>query len=216
MTEVDGLRAIHGYDSFTDTLFVAFRGSDNIQNWIDNMQVAKISPYNDSSIEIEEGFHKAYLHVKSDLFRNLGKLTAEYKTHDVLVTGHSLGAALATLLAYDLMMSATHSVSHLITFGSPRVGNTEFVKSFNTYPLEYNRVTHYNDIVPHVPEELMGYMHVSNEIWYNEDNSEFSVCDDYNTEDDMCSNTCSPLHCTSTSDHMYYLNVTMGGEGCYA
>lgn len=214
VTEIEGVRAIQGYDNFTQTLFVAFRGSENIQNWIDNVQVEKVYPYNDTTIGIEKGFHKAYHYVENDLLRNLEKLTTTYKTHDVLVTGHSMGSALATLLAYDLMTSDTYTVSHLITFGSPRVGNTAFVKSFNTYPLVYSRVTHYNDIVPHVPEELLGFLHVSNEIWYNEDNSEFSVCDDYNTEDDMCSNSCSPTHCTSTSDHLYYLNVTMGEDGC--
>ena len=45
------------------------------------------------------------------------------------------------------------------------------------------------------------------------DNSEYKICNDYNNvEDDNCSNSCAPIHCTSTSDHLYYLNVTIGND----
>ena len=66
LVENNGARAIQGFDTQTNTLFVAFRGSSNIQNWIDNIQISKISPYNESSIEVEKGFYKAYnyLHKK--------------------------------------------------------------------------------------------------------------------------------------------------------
>ena len=70
---------------------------------------------------------------------------------DVLVTGHSLGGALASLCAYDLQI---HTLNHvnielydvsrdmgrkrqrqvhlsLYTFGSPKVGNQTFVNLFN-------------------------------------------------------------------------------------
>ena len=36
---------IQGYNSETDSLFVSFRGSVNIPNWIDNIQISKIAPY---------------------------------------------------------------------------------------------------------------------------------------------------------------------------
>ena len=121
---------------------------------------------------------------------------------------------MATLLTYDIIiLFPTYTVTHFITFGSPRVGNSDFVQSFNEhYSNVYYRITHYYDMVPHVPEEFMGYLHVSNEIWYDENNTIFTICDDYNTEDNKCSNSCSPIHCTSTTDHLYYLNVTMGSD----
>ena len=214
VVEDNGIRALQGYDSNTETLFVAFRGSVNIQNWIDNIQSSKINPYSDTSIGVEKGFYKAYNYVKTEIFDNLPLLAKKYGTHDILITGHSLGAAMATLMTYEVSTSIPiYTVTHLITFGSPRVGNPEFVQSFNHhYSNVYYRITHYYDMVPHVPEEFMGYLHISNEIWYNEDNTYFTICDDYNREDKKCSNSCSPVHCTSTSDHLYYLNVTMGSD----
>lgn len=70
-------------------------------------------------------------------------------------TGHSLGAALATLAAERL--SAKVKVQGLYTFGSPRVGNTAFCRTFpvsNAY-----RFVDHRDLVTKVPPEGL-YDHV--------------------------------------------------------
>jgi len=215
VVEENGARALQGYDSYTNSIFVSFRGSSNIQNWIDNIQVSKISPYADTSISVEKGFYKAYNYIKPELLNNLPILAKRYNTNKLLITGHSLGAAMATLMTYDIVSSfPSYKMAYLVNFGSPRVGNQAFVDSFNKYARSFThyRITHYYDIVPHVPEEFLGYLHISNEIWYNEKNSDFTICNDAIGEDNSCSNSCSPTHCTSTSDHLYYLNVTMGSS----
>jgi triacylglycerol lipase len=68
------------------------------------------------------------------------------------VTGHSLGAAMATI-ASGRMQS---KVLTLVTFGSPRVGNKEYVNSlkFNHYRVQNNC-----DDVTKVPLLLMGFAH---------------------------------------------------------
>ena len=49
---------------------------------------------------------------------------------------------------------------------------------------------------------------------YEKENNEYKLCDDKNnSEDPTCSNSCSPTHCTSTADHMNYMNITMGTIG---
>jgi hypothetical protein len=45
--EEGGGRALVGYDSSADALFVAYRGSEDIQNWIDNVKFFKTAPYPD-------------------------------------------------------------------------------------------------------------------------------------------------------------------------
>ena len=215
IVENSGARAIQGYDSITKTIFTAFRGSSNIQNWLDNIKISKISPYNDSSISVEKGFYNSYSKIKTDLVNNLHILTNKYNINTLSITGHSLGAAEAILFAYDILNLYNYKIAYLYTYGSPRVGNDVFVQSFTAYNIPYYRVTHHYDIVPHVPEEFLDYLHIPNEIWYSEDNSNYKICDDtYYSEDDNCSNSCSPTHCTSSSDHLYYLNVTMGNDPC--
>lgn len=51
----------------------------------------------------------------------------------IYVTGHSLGGALATIFAAQLLREhgATHAVS-LYTFGAPRAGDSEFASAFET------------------------------------------------------------------------------------
>lgn len=213
VVENKGSRAIQGFDPNTNTLFTSFRGSSNIQNWINNIKVQKISPYNNSSIEIEKGFYHEYMYIQSSLFENLGVLKEKYNTNKLIITGHSAGAAMGTLMVYDILSTYTeYNIQYLVTFGSPRVGNQHFMDYLSSYDFISYRITHYYDIVPHVPEELLGFSHIPNEIWYNEQNNDYKICNDQYREDKSCSNSCAPLHCTSTSDHLNYLNVSMGND----
>ena len=95
--------ALMGFNKEYNNIFIAFRGSENILNWVDNIQVRKISPYHDSTIKVEKGFYKAYQYLKPDLLDKLQTLKKTYNTKNLLITGHSLGAALATLFAYDIL-----------------------------------------------------------------------------------------------------------------
>lgn len=75
----------------------------------------------------------------------------------VLFTGHSLGAALATLAAS--VFKPTLNSTALYTFGSPRVGDSAFVATIggvNVY-----RYRDCCDVVTRIPPPELGYAHVS-------------------------------------------------------
>jgi predicted lipase len=57
-----------------------------------------------------------------------------------------LGAALATLTAFDLMNSGISNVK-LFNYGSPRVGNTKFADWASSGKLKITRSTHYKVIL---------------------------------------------------------------------
>ena len=214
--EKGGERCLLGYNKDINSIFISFRGSSDIENWIDNIQIRKSCPYNyNTSICIEKGFYKVYENIKRDVFNKLKEINNYYDTKNILLTGHSLGAAVSTLLAYDMVRNYNNYSVSLINFGSPRVGNSYFVYDFFKYKFYSKRVTHYYDIVPHLPQQLLDYLHIPNEEWYNEDNTHYDTCNDSITnEDNDCSNSCGPLHCTSINDHLYYLNVSMGTDNC--
>ena len=83
-----------------------------------------------------------------------------------VVTGHSLGSALTTLFALENSIKGKFDISTLCTFASPRVGNMEFVRTFNQLPLTSWRIVNTLDIVPKLPPHipvLLDYDHVDNE-----------------------------------------------------
>ena len=212
--EKKGEQVVIGYNSNYNSLFVGFRGSSNIQNWIDNLKFSQITPYNNTQIMVEKGFHQLYTSLKEDIQVITKQLSTKYATNSILVTGHSLGGALATMMVFDLLyVEQSHFRPTLITFGSPRVGNTAFVSMMSQFDMYSNRVTHYYDMVPHVPQEFLKYSHIPHEIWYNEENNQYTICDDGLKEDPQCSDSCAPLHCTSISDHLRYLDLNMGSDG---
>lgn len=89
----------------------------------------------------------------------------------VLFTGHSLGAALATLAA-SLCRATVAKDSALYTFGSPRVGDAEFTTTLSG--MAGRRYMDCTDIVTRVPLEAMGYEHVGPPHYINH-NGEISV-----------------------------------------
>ena len=76
------------------------------------------------------------------------------------VTGHSLGAAMATIAAGRMQAK----VIALVTFGSPRVGNKEFV---NALKIQHYRVHNNCDDVTKVPFSLMGFAHHGTHVYMN-------------------------------------------------
>jgi hypothetical protein len=77
------------------------------------------------------------------------------------VTGHSLGAALATL--YTLENAFTDKIPNLglCTFASPFVGDSTFASAFDGLGLTSWRIANSPDIVPKLPPEILGFTHVN-------------------------------------------------------
>ncbi|HEY2084627.1 MAG TPA: lipase family protein, partial [Mycobacterium sp.] len=71
----------------------------------------------------------------------------------ILVTGHSLGAALAVLAAPDIAQNMPPNTiePRLITFAGPRVGVSDFAEKFNAAIESCYRVVNFLDIVPLLP-----------------------------------------------------------------
>lgn len=88
---------------------------------------------------------------------------------------------------------------------SPRVGNKEFAQYFDHIVDTENkaRVTHFSDIVPHLPPKSLDYTHAVKEYWFNQDFRKYRDCKN-GFEDETCSNS---IWSSSVSDHRSYFNI---------
>lgn len=104
------------YDPATDTegfvgflpsdqsIYVVFRGSESIQNWLSDSKFLK-TDYKDPNCvncAVHEGFLTAENNVSEGIYMEVFKLFQTFHTIQVKTTGHSLGAALANLTAMAL------------------------------------------------------------------------------------------------------------------
>lgn len=101
----------------------------------------------------------------------LGRLYEDDGPMPILITGHSAGAGIGTIMA-DCLLQTGHPVQALYTFGSPRVGCLRFRKSFQSRFENVFRIVNNNDLVCRVPPQFQGYVsfgvpwsHVG-DLWY--------------------------------------------------
>lgn len=102
---------------------------------------------------VHEGFLASYHSLRDEIDEWLD----QSGMRALVVTGHSLGAALATLLA------SARPDADLVTFGSPRVGDAEFASTFASR--RARRYVDCTDQVTAAPPELIGYRHLTGEIY---------------------------------------------------
>ena len=134
---------------------VAFRGSTEPQNFLDDLRLHAHPLGNDSAAAVHGGFLRAWLALRSQLLPLV--LSAGPPLY---VTGHSLGGALAVLCACDLASLHSITVRGVYTYGAPRVGNAEFARwcQRRSGPVVW-RLVHWRDPVPHLPPRSFGYVH---------------------------------------------------------
>jgi hypothetical protein len=133
------LLAVHeDSDPQKNLAVVAFRGtdSDDPTDLLDDGDLVQ-TQWKTGGL-VFSGFADALADVEDNLLEAL-----ELTSGRVLLTGHSLGAATATLLA------SLRRPDHLYTFGSPRVGNDEFVGALSG--IEASRFVDCCDMVTRVP-----------------------------------------------------------------
>jgi hypothetical protein len=159
--------------------FVVFRGTREAAEWFNNLRPVP-KPFLpqasfDNLGEVRNGFNLIYSSHKDGIdldqfFKS--KTPLNYSTieqtidrvfneelnaeSEIFITGHSLGAGLATLAALHISKIAeqkniTSKHIQLYTFASPRVGDETFASHFDTDAIQSFRIINSEDLIQSVP-----------------------------------------------------------------
>lgn len=133
---------------------VVFRGTNDLHGWVENLRAGWTGhPWGD--------VHAGFLRCWDVLQRRVRLAVGDRRA---VLTGHSLGGAMATLAAASLSR-----VLEVVTFGCPRVGDRQFAKSYLVGGPPTTRYVHRFDPVPLVPAWLTGWRHVCRSRWWSGD-----------------------------------------------
>ncbi|XVE74113.1 hypothetical protein DITRI_Ditri11bG0173000 [Diplodiscus trichospermus] len=148
---------------------IAFRGTATCMEWLENLRATLTSLPDDMAnvgrkscgAMVESGFLSLYTSgtatcpslqnmVREEVRRVLDMYGDEPLS--LTITGHSLGAALATLAAQDINSNFGNApMVTVISFGGPRVGNQSFRHQLEKIGTKILRIVNSDDLITKVP-----------------------------------------------------------------
>jgi predicted lipase len=135
-----------------ETTWIVFRGTDDVRDWLTNLDY-EMKIHSGWAGMVHDGFARAFISVYRDILEFI------IPSNRVVVCGHSLGAALATLGS-----SQFGSESECYAFCSPRVGDYHFASQMDSRA-SITRFTRHKDPVPRVPPYTAGYRHCGTDVY---------------------------------------------------
>ncbi|CAB4409351.1 unnamed protein product [Rhizophagus irregularis] len=144
---------------------------------------------------VHHGFLNAWEQIQPQVTDDLITLIQEKPDFRIGFMGHSLGGALATFSALDLIQKvpelAKNEKLFLATFGQPRVGDEKFAK-FVDDNLRVIRTVVRGDPIPRLPPPwpipfIGSYKHFGEELYINNPDQDPNAFQECNAEDPNCS-----------------------------
>ncbi len=161
------------------TVYICFRGTSSLKDAESDLDVRyHVFDLDGASnkIRVHSGFYIQVMAVYDNIRKDLQSRILDFDT--IVLAAHSLGASCSTLAAAELVKDFPDKDIHCHTFGSPRVGNEEFVKWFNSHVKSNWRVFNEQDPVSMVPISAR-FCHVDNGICIDDDGNIKEAKKDY-------------------------------------
>lgn len=157
------------------TLVVAIRGTSDWMEWWDDFHWELVRSTQIPEGYVAQGFQDIYRTMKfalpghkdrpfpaSEMTQLPNGIDLCSANNNLIIVGHSLGSALATLYAADLAWKSQANTNSVVyTLASPRVGDKNFAAAYNKMVATNYRVYNWPDIVPNFPKDPFDqYQHV--------------------------------------------------------
>jgi hypothetical protein len=141
---------------------VAVRGTEGIYEWVHDASFLPVPcPFLSGAGNTEDGFTAMYKSMSiavtpgsPSVTTALPALPWRKPVSSLTICGHSLGGALATLLALDVAANSTNPAFKdptVYTYASPRAGDSAFANLYNHVVPKTFRIANRIDLVPKLP-----------------------------------------------------------------
>jgi len=157
-SDTQGFVAIKG-----KTIYITWRGSESKKDFQNDASIDKV-PFINEGEKVHIGFKSAWESVLEDTYNAIDNAleNLQEEATNIVVTGHSLGGAIATLYAYSIKKHYPNYNVSSTTIGSPRVGNKIFKENYDNSSIDTLRIVHNNDLVTHTP--YIKFYHVNYQL----------------------------------------------------
>ncbi|KAF9050098.1 Alpha/Beta hydrolase protein [Panaeolus papilionaceus] len=208
----DGLIA---RDDSRKEIVVVFRGTSELADIVVDLNLI-MKPLSSTGLtnikneKVHSGFQFAYNVVADTVLKHAKTQSARYPSYRIVVTGHSLGGAVASIAALSIKAALPNIPLQLYTFGQPRVGNAEFASYVESRIGTANifRAVHTYDGVPTILLKSLGYRHFGTEYWnYGDPASPSNTKKCSGGDDPSCSDSIPSTFINPA--HILYFNQVM-------
>ena len=108
-----------------NAIVVTFRGSDYdepLDDWVTDLSFFRTNFPSCNNCKVHAGFYNASQRLRGMVRSKISSFRKVYPKAKLIMTGHSLGGALATMQALD-SQEFGNNVDLVYIYGNPRVGN---------------------------------------------------------------------------------------------
>ncbi|CAB4387469.1 unnamed protein product [Rhizophagus irregularis] len=179
-------------------IIVSYRGTvpGSVRNYISDFVIFQDAYNPVPGASVHHGFLNAWEQIQPKVTDDLIKLIKEKPDFNIGFMGHSLGGALATFSALDLIqkmpeLAKRNEKVFLATFGQPRTGDETFAKYVDENLIAIRSIVR-GDLVPRLPTSwavpfIGSYKHFGEELYIDNPDHDSSAFAECNAEDPKCS-----------------------------